>query len=364
MGLSALLRTEDDRPPPSSYRVLGGRREACHAFRKLCHGLLLAEGARIESYRASADYDEFTVTTMALWRTRQMVVRIYHRSVEPQDLDDVRDFVEANGASEATVLPARDADSPIEPPRGIQLVWPGEMADRITASALIRWEDETPTIAVDRLELLLSLSDVTRLLDPIGIQWLPSLALNELPASLADVDVQPQDLLEQKTFRLLTASFRFGGVRYGEARRGERLPDAVLYWPDSTSTAAMLDCKAASAGYRMESDHLLRFVGYWEALAPKLEARGHDLRYLIIVSSYFPGRDDEMHPVYGRAAELEERTGLKLCYVSASDLAWAAAEIEGADVQLDDRCRIDWAGILAHVLVRSEHFSEARVVVG
>jgi hypothetical protein len=214
------------------------------------------------------------------------------------------------------------------------------------------WEDG-PAVAIDRLDLVLQLEQ-SSFSDRIGIQWLPSVALNELPPSLISSGIEPQDVLERKTFRLLTAAFLFDGVRYGEAARGKRLPDSVLHWPDGSACSALVDCKAAASGYTMTGDHLLRFVEYADALSPELEATDRPLRYIIVVSSHFPGADDDRHPYHGRREELAERTGLQLCYVKASDLAWLAARIEEREVAFDARRQLDWHCALSKGLVGTD----------
>ena len=149
-------------------------------------------------------------------------------------------------------MQGNEADVSVVP--GVVVVSADEIASRITSSTLARWDEETPSLATDRLDLMLRLSRTAQL-DPVGIEWLPSLALNEVPPSLVEYGVDPQDSLERNAFRLLTSTFRFGGTRYGEAARGKRLPDAVLEWPDGSATSALLDCKAASSGYLMDADH-------------------------------------------------------------------------------------------------------------
>jgi len=334
-------------------------------LRQICHGLLLGEGAVVEEYHRGADYDDFTASASSIWRPQRITIRIVYRNVKQEDVDmlllDMRD----SGIAEALVLTGSGVDGPISAPVGIWVIPPAELAARITSSPLVSWSEGAPDIATDRLELLFDLTQTASLLDPVGIQWLPALALNELPSAISTVDIEPQDLLERKAFRVLTASFRFSGTRYGESARGKRLPDAVLHFPNPASTtSAMVDCKAASSGYHMDADHLLRFERYWDTLAPQLAAEGRDLTYLAIVSSHFPGASGARHPYYGRAKEIEEKTGLKLAYVSASDLAWAAARVEAADLPLDARASIAWEGLLDQGLVSSEHFVEALAAVG
>ena len=349
-----MARADRRRPVTRAHRRFGVD-ELRHLergdLRKLCHGLLLADGAVVNDYRLTAEMDEFTVVVPGLWHMHSVLVRIYHRLIRDEDLDDARIYASITGAIEALVLPVhgtKEVASPVGP--GLTVMSAEEFVERIISSALVRWDEDRPSLAIDRLDLMLQLSS-TLMVDPIGIEWLPSLALNELPPALVDYGFEPQDLLERKSFRLLTATFRFGGLRYGESARGKRLPDAILYWPDGSPTSALFDCKAASSGYRMESDHLLRFVNYWETIAPQLEEEGRDLRYLIVLSSFFPGQEGDSHPYWNRAEQLKDKTGLDLAYVTASDLAWAAARIENAEAPLKARHDLQWSDLLSKGIV-------------
>lgn len=355
---------EDDarRPVTRAQRAFGSdqlRELDRDDVRKLCHGLILADSATIEDYRSTAATDEFIAGVTGLWHMHRVLVRIYYRPIRQEDIQDTSSFASASGAAEALVLPVHgneDSDLTVVP--GITVISAHELAERITSSALVRWDEDYPSIATDRLDLMLRLSG-TVLLDSLGIELLPSLALNELPASLVEYSTEPQDLFERKAFRLLTDTFRFEGVRYGESARGQRLPDAVLHWPDRSETSALLDCKAASSGYLMESDHFLRFLGYWESLAPELEAEGRSLEYLIVLSSFFRGQEGQRHPFWNRSQQIYDETGLRLAYVTASDLAWTAAQIEEADVSLEDRKRFNWREVLDKGLVTADHFDAA-----
>ena len=357
-----MTRADLPRPITRAHRGFGVselRQLARDDLRKLCHGLLLADAAVINDYRVNAEMDEFTVSVPGLWHIHSVLVRIYHRPICRDDLEDARNYASIIGAIEALVLPIHGTvqpDTPFGP--GLTVVSAEEVAERITSSALVAWDEDRPSLAIDRLDLMLHLAS-TAMVDPVGIEWLPSLALNELPPALVEYGIQPQDLFERKTFRLLTATFRFGGVRYGESARGKRLPDAVLEWPNGSTTSALLDCKAASSGYRMQSDHFLRFVNYWETLAPQLEAAGRDLRYLIVLSSFFPGQAGERHPYWNRAEQLAEQTGLSLAYVTASDLAWTAARLESAEAPLKARQEFNWNRVLDGGLVQAQDLDAA-----
>jgi len=323
-------------------------------LRKLCHALLIAEGAAVTDFRTRVDFDEFTASTPALWRRRRSLVRIWFRALSQQDLDDVGVFIESAGFDEALFLTTTHVDVSLTAPHGVHIISPGDTAMRIISSPLAGWDSGGPSVAIDRLDLLLRLEGA-KVVDRIGIEWLPAVAFNELPPALIESSIEPQDLLERKCFRLLTATFLFDGERFGEAARGKRLPDAVIRWPDGSECSALVDCKAAASGYMMEADHLLRFVEYWEKLGPGLENEGFPLQYLVIVSSHFPGVPGDRHPFVGRETEIRERTGLQLCYVKASDLAWVAASVEGAEAPHASRRVFDWHSVLGHGLVSTEH---------
>ncbi|MBI4935942.1 MAG: hypothetical protein HY828_18830 [Actinobacteria bacterium] len=325
-------------------------------LRKLCHGLLLAEGATVTEVRRQADFDDFAVSTPTLWRQKRSLVRLCFRALDQSHIDDAARYIEAVGIDEVLFLTLVDPPADLTMPHGVYVIPPSDTVLRIIGSPLAAWDSDGPSVAVDRLDLVLRLERAD-FFDRFGIQWLPSVALNELPPALMESGIEPQDVLERKTFRLVTAAFLFGGQRYGEAARGKRLPDAVLQWPDGSPCSALLDCKAAANGYTMESDHVLRFVEYWDALSPDLEAEGFPLRYMIVVSSHFPGLQGGRHPYYSRAEDILERTGLHLCYVRASDLAWLASTIEEQEMSIERRRRLDWHSALEPGLVTADHLA-------
>jgi hypothetical protein len=326
-------------------------------LRKLCQVLLTETGSRVVEYYNPAAHDELVLETLPLWRPRRIRVRIAARPVEQGDVDRLAERVaEAGDADGILIAPLGVADGVTIPAR-VDLVGPEALIARLERSALIAWPERRPTPAYDRVGALRRLEGDAALLDPVGIRWLPILALNELPVELFSQNVPPQDLLERMAFRLLTATFRFGGERHGEAARGERLADSTITWPAGANEplAALIDCKAASDGYTMTSDHLLRFKGYVEAARPILEGTGHHLRYLVVVSSDFPGRPGDRHPFHGRADELREKAGVELAYGRAIDLARFAAVVEGRELSPLRREQLDWRTALDHGLVTAEH---------
>lgn len=309
-------------------------------LRTITQALLMFELGAVESFRSQGDFDEFDITYPGLWRARRARVRIYYRAVTQADVAAAHEFASSENMQEVHLL-ATESGETLALTAGVTVIPPTSFAAAIEGSFLVEWGDAGPDISVSRLDLAMQLAD-QRLVDTLGIGWLPILALNELPTELDDGSEEPQDLLERLAFKIFTAVFRFGGERYGERRRGERYPDAVLTLPGRPGVAAMLDCKAASSGYVMPADHFLRFVRYWEELEPNQSSNGIDLRYLVIVSSHFPGSEGDRHPFHSRAEDLIEETGLQLVYVNASDISLLAANLEASEVTPMDRERLDW----------------------
>jgi hypothetical protein len=315
-------------------------------------------GSRIVEYNHPAAHDELVVEALPLWRARRVRVRIAARPVEQADIDRLAERIAEQGDADGVLVAPLGIVEGVTPHARVGLVAPDELISRLERSALIAWPDRRPTPAYDRVDTARRLEDDAALLDPVGIRWLPTLALNELPPELQSHDVPPQDLLERMTFRLVTATFRFGGERHGEAERGVRLPDSTLTWPAGAPEriAALVDAKAAADGYTMTSDHMLRFLGYVENQLATLEEAGYELHYLIVVSSDFPGREGDGHPFHGRAEELRDKTGVALAYVRAVDLARLAAIVEGRGLSPLRRERLDWCAALDNGLVTAEHF--------
>ena len=76
---------------------------------------------------------------------------------------------------------------------------------------------------------------------------------------------------------------------------------------------------------------------------------------MLIVSSAFPGSVGARHPFHHRALALRERTGVRLVYLRAEDLARTAARIEALGLGPAARESLDWIGVFDHGLVEAEH---------
>lgn len=323
--------------------------------RQLCQVLLTEAGARVVEFQGPAAYDELVLQTTPLWRARTVRVRIAARAVTQRDVERLATRARDEGDADAVLLAPLGTDGALDSRSGVMLVDAPELIARLERSALVAWPGREPTPAYDRIEALRGLEHDAALLDPVGLRWLPVAALNELPVELAGRDLAPQDLLERLAFRMLSGTLRFGGQRHGEAARGQRLPDSVITWRRGDELlAALVDCKASADGYTMAADHVLRFARYVRDARAVLSEAGHDLRYITVISSEFPGRSGSSHPFHARARELREQAGIRLAYVRAVDLARLAASVEATEVAPAKRERFDWATAFERGLVSAD----------
>jgi hypothetical protein len=325
------------------------------ARRKLVQVLLTETGSRVVEVHRPAAYDELILETRPLWRPRRLRVRIAARTAARDDVDRLTEAVETAGDAEGILLTPLGTDGPLQPPATIMVIDADELIARMERCTSIAWPDREPVPAYERVAAQRDLERDAFLLDPAGLRWLPTLALNELPAELAGRDLVPDALFERMAFRLMTNTLRCGGTRHGEAARGQRLPDAVLAWSTAPRLVALMDCKATADGYLMDSDHYLRFTGYVTTMREQLEADGAELRYLVVLSSSFTGTPGDRHPFHARAEALRGDTGLQLVYVRAEDLARTAASVEIRELSPAQREALDWASAFDHGIVTAGH---------
>jgi hypothetical protein len=326
--------------------------------RKLAQVLLTEGGARVLDYNRSGTYDELVLETTPLWNPRRVRARIAIQPVKKRDIERLAERVLEAGDAEGVLLAPLgfDADSD-DAPGILSFIGPDELIERLERSPMIAWLRRKPVPAYERLAVQRTLEQDASLLDPVGLRWLPVLALNELPLDLQDRDIAPQNGLERVAFRLMTAVFRFGGERYGEASPGQRLPDALLTFhsPEGKNVGILLDCKASAAGYLMDPDHQLRFEHYIANLQPELAKRDIDVRYLAVLSSSFQGRDGPRHPFHGRAKHLQEKFQVQLSYLRAVDVARLAVAVEASELPPASRETLNWATCLDKGIIAYPH---------
>jgi hypothetical protein len=319
--------------------------------RRLCQLLLTETGAQVSEVSSPAGYDEFVLEATPLWRSRTIRVRIAVNEATQDDVDRLSERVGTAADADGLLITPAGQAAGITGGERVGIVAAEELIARLERSPSIAWLDDAPQPAYERVEALRGLERDAALLDPVGFRWLPILALNELPAGLEGT---PQDWLERFAFRLLTSTFRFGGERYGEARRGQRFPDSAVTWREGGSVlGAVVDCKAAASGYTMTADHERRFHEYVGTLRPVLEAEDISLNYLIVISSSFPGDDLGDRDPFRSRAEAFERSGVKLVYLRAIDLSRVGVAVEARELPPAERESIEWSVILGEGRVTS-----------
>lgn len=310
----------------------------------------------VSDYQRRAGHDDMYAEIDVFWARRSIRVRVAAREVESRDVARFAEALASSGDVAGWLVAPHGTQGELAGGQAVEVIGPEDLIERFERSSRVAWTERRPSVAMDRLAHQRALFDDARHLDPVGMRWLPVVAHNEMPPELRHGEGAPQDWLERFTFRILTHTFRFGGVRYGEAARGKRLPDALLRWPSGgDAIAAMLDCKASADGYTMTGDHYLRFKEYVKICRNEAEGAGHELRYMIVLSSAFTG-SGRTHPFHARHRALSEDTGLSLAYVRAIDLAEAAVAVERGEVAPTDRERLPWAGLLDAGLVDARHF--------
>ena len=322
---------------------------------ELCRAVLTESGARLVAWQASDDHDELVLHVTALWTRRTVRVRIAARPVDQRALDRLAARIRAAGDAEGLMIAAHGLSEACRPGAIVRLVEPDELIERLRRSPWIAWPGRKPEL-VARFTSAQQLAQATASVDVVGIRWLPTLALDELPAEIADVQEAPQTVLERLAFRVLTTSLRFRGERLAASAHAARLPDAVLRWPagNTAHDAALLASVAAADGYTMDAGDEQRLEAAIDAARNAAFGAAHELSFLIVLSSDFPGPRGRGHPYHARAEALAQRAGIMLVYLRAVDLARLAVTVEGSEMTPAAREALPWSEVLSLGVPRFE----------
>ena len=307
--------------------------------RQLCQVLIVERGVRIVRVQPRDRQDDLYTSAEFLWRARPGLVRLFHRPLEAADVAGLAEVSRAEALAEAVLIEGAPSENEIEEDAAVQIIRADEFVRLIRESALVEWEGGNPRPARGRFELSADLNSIAPALDPMGLRWLPTLAHNQVPAELEGHGTA-DELLERIAFRILTTALRFGGHRLGARRRAERVPDAVVRWDES---AALLDCKAARYGYRMDIDDQRALMEYFSKLKPHEADAGFALQYVIVISGEFDGELDDRHPYYERAKSVESESGARLVCLRAADVVRLVLAVETDEADPSQREAIEWA---------------------
>jgi hypothetical protein len=315
--------------------------------RKLVQLLLTQTGGRVTDYQNSEGYDEIVLESTTFWRSRTIRARIANAELDQAVMDQLTEVSAQAGDAETILFAPYGTQESVSVPDTVLVIEPEEFIARLERCSMVMWENNQPTLAYERVGAQRELDRVAFVLDPVGLRWLPSLSRNEHPPELEGQLESPDTLFERMSFRMFTSCFRFGGERYGEARRGKRLPDAVLIPPGHDHYSVLMDCKASAEGYVMESDHYLRFKGYIDELGGQLNAEGYPVRYMLVVSSAFGGQAGPNHPFHARTAALKADRNVNLSYLAADILAQSATQLELKELSPSERENLDWDAVFS-----------------
>lgn len=347
-------------PPPRGFEAQDLARLDRGLRRKLCESVLTEFGARLIESRTSAAHDELVLRVTPLWTSRTVRVRIAALPVDQRALDRLAARVRAAGDVEGTMIAAHGLSGACTPDAVVRLIEPEELIARLQRSALIAWPGRKPELAFEHLAGPRRLTQAAAMVDVVGIRWLPTLALDELPAEISDAGDAPQDVLGQITFRLLTSVFRFGGERFAASQGGAPLAHALLHWPagNPMRDAALVVPVAAADGYVMDADDELRLGACVEAARHGAIAPGDELAFLIVLASGFPGPRGGRHPYRRRAQALAQRAGVTLVYLRVADLARLAVAVEGSEMSPAARERLPWSEVLSVGMIGFEDLEQ------
>lgn len=333
--------------PATHARALTADRlaELTRATRQqLVRALLVERGVRVTRVQPRGEADDLYVSLTAVWRSRQGRVRVVYRSVDEGDIAALAEVATAEDLADAVLIEAAPHQGPVVVGAGpVQLIGAEALVAFLQSSALPAWAEGMPAVEIDRFRLWTGLQEQATIADPSGLRWLPTLALDKLPAELAGAG-QAHDLFELLTFRVLTRIFRFSGTRLGAAVRGERKPDALLRSPGCVSRhRVIMDCKAAQDGYRMGVDDERALTEYCDELREDHDPEG--LSHVLIVSSQFQGQAGAAHPFHARARAIT-RHGAGLAYIAATDLVSLAIEMDRRELSPETREQYPWRTVL------------------
>jgi hypothetical protein len=316
--------------------------------RRLVQLLAREAGLSFVAHEPFPEYDDLVFGSEGFARPRRLLLRVMTREAAGADLEALEEQARATGLAEAILVLTSPGEAPAAGPQTVaHAIDADSLIGRLEDSALVGWESGKPDVLTAAFAAWEAVEKQAVTLDPVGIRWLTTLGANKRPAGLSDAPSTVDVLLEQVAFRLLTTVFRFGGWRLGAAERGEPLPDAVLLSPAGAPTkhAALLDCKARRGGFTMTKADERALCEYVGTLREQAEARGHPLRYVVILSSSFPGSDDRRHPYFGRARALKG-VDVQLAYITAAGLVRLALEVERRDLTPADREALPWPDAL------------------
>ena len=315
---------------------------------RICQSLAVEFGLQPCGVQPLGSVVDLMFTSTVLITPRVVLMRLSTTPPDPSALDRLAQDANAQGCADYLLVSTQRLAESVEHDRE-HLVDPVELMALCRRSALIEWHEGRPRARQGDYSALRQRADELRRLDAFGLAWLPALSRNRLPWALRASSVRADELFEQVVYRVATTVLRLEGVRLGSASRGQRVGDALLW---SRGRLALLDCKAAQDGYRLEVDDERRLLDYAKASYPDYTT-AQAVACVVLVSSAFPVFDANPK-LFEKRRERFRAIGSDLACVKADDLVEASLTILRSSEDTRGIDAIAWDRVLGQGLVSRE----------
>jgi hypothetical protein len=152
--------------------------------------------------------------------------------------------------------------------------------------------------------------------------WLPleprfASDLNDLGhnRSVPGLDGSPNDLFEEYVHVALQFVLSDRVIRYGQARRGEAVPDGLAL--PRRVPLFLYDAKAAGDGYEVTYDSMRQFSDYVNTFHETYTGYVPRLHCFLVISGHFQNRAESLDE---RSVEMYQRCQVPLVYLTTTDL--------------------------------------------
>jgi hypothetical protein len=322
-------------------------------LRRLCQTLAVEMGLTPVEVQPYGSYVDLVFTSTVLLRQRQVLIRASTDAASQGALARLQADAADRGCVDYLLIATRSAeDASIT--ESEHLLGPAGFIGRCRESAMVEWRQRVPSARPVAYQAARQRAEALKELDTYGLTWLPALARNRLPVALRESTIPADEWFERVVFRVATTVFRINGVRLGSASRGKRVGDALLWW---RGRLALLDCKAAYSGYKLDVNDERRLLEYARQRQPGYgESDGIDC--IVLVSSEFPTFDAAPNRFTDRRRRFRE-VGSDLACLRADDLVEAALGLLRTADDTRQAESVSWQRVLCQGMVTRERLISA-----
>jgi hypothetical protein len=316
-----------------------------HELKELCLVITAEMGLSVEGAPRHGRYLDLALGSTVLLRPRRVLLRLTTEPPVETALTDLRIEAVDRGCADYLLVGTKNA-ADVAIATSEHFLGPAGLLDVCRGSYAVGWDEGRPVPRKDAFRLARLRAEELSELDRFGLAWLPALSRDRLPWQLRDSTTPPNEWFERVVFRIATALFQIKGVRLGAAIRGQRVGDALLWW---RGRVALLDCKAAHNGYRLDVDDERRLLEYVRTGCPEY-GPSERIDCVLLVSSSFPTFDRERRWFTARRNRFIA-AGSDLACVRADDLVDAGLAVLRNMNDTRSLDAIAWDQVLAQGLV-------------